>query len=170
MKVLIITINLVSILLLSGCAGPSFWFNPEKSNQETNAEVNFCKFEAEKHSKDSNGYSRLLNMCLENKGYRHVNNFNISQVGNEYYRNREYNTAIGYYEKALFFRPKSVPLYNNIANSYSHLKDYNNAIINYEKGIGADPDNFIAYAGLGFVYFKKMILIKQRNILINAQI
>lgn len=62
-------------------------------------------------------------------------------LGNEYFRKREFRTALEQYKRALSLRPDYELATINLAAAYRALGDYEAAILGYEQYLGKDPKN-----------------------------
>lgn len=142
-------------LMLAGCA-PSFWFNPNKSKLETQKDTRDCDYEALKYSREGSGRNELLyQKCMENKGYRLVNEYTITRKGNEFFFNKQYEEALKYYDRAAYDNPDTPFIYHNMATCYYYLKKYDSALKNFEKAISLEPNFSLAYVGRGLVKMNK---------------
>lgn len=72
-------------------------------------------------------------------------------LGDIEYEAENYNNAVEYYNRALFFQDKAVA-YMNMGNALARKKDFRNAIAAYQKAIARDLDNILAHFNLGFAY------------------
>ncbi len=75
----------------------------------------------------------------------------LLHMGNKAYEDKEYEKAIGFFKKSLFYRDYHLT-YVNLGNSYAQLKDFRNAISAYNLAINRKPDYYLAHFNLGFAY------------------
>jgi len=62
-------------------------------------------------------------------------------LGNEYFRKREFRTALEHYQRALSIRPNYELATINLAAAYRALGDYKAAVLGYEQYLLKDPKN-----------------------------
>jgi len=67
-------------------------------------------------------------------------------------KNKDFNSAIINYTKAIELDPKHVPAYNSRGIAYDDLKKYPEAIADYTKAIELDPKFADAYYNRGLAY------------------
>ena len=73
-------------------------------------------------------------------------------LGNDYARQREYDTAIEHYKRALALKPDYDLATINLANVYRQVGDYDAAIVGYEQYLRKDPRNAYVHYQLGELY------------------
>ena len=61
------------------------------------------------------------------------------QKGNNFYKQKQYDSAAYYYEQLAAQKPKDAVLYYNLGNTYYKLNDIGHAVLNYEKALHLDP-------------------------------
>ncbi|MEW6557616.1 MAG: tetratricopeptide repeat protein [Elusimicrobiota bacterium] len=76
-------------------------------------------------------------------------------VGIFYLRQKEYNKAYQFLQKAIEMDPNSKYAYNALGTLYCDQKNYNKAIQLYQTSIKIDPDYALAHYNLGVVYHKQ---------------
>jgi len=81
----------------------------------------------------------IANESFENKGYYS-------------YRNKDYNSAIVYFNKALSINPLSEHLYVYRGNSWAEDKKYQYALQDYNKAIEINPYFYQAYYARGYLW------------------
>ncbi|KAF9975746.1 STIP1 y and U box-containing protein 1 [Actinomortierella ambigua] len=71
------------------------------------------------------------------------------QLGNEHFKNREYEEAITEYTRAIVKDPKHAVYYTNRANCYLKLDKFQNVINDCERALEFDPKSLKAYYFMG---------------------
>ena len=66
-------------------------------------------------------------------------------MGSAFASKKQYEKALECFEKAIFFDPKSVGIWNSLGNIYYNKKKYLSAAECFEKAIELDPDNAIIW-------------------------
>ena len=61
------------------------------------------------------------------------------QKGNEYYQQKQYDSAATYFEQIAAGRPLSAEVYYNLGNTYYRLNKVAYAILNYERALQINP-------------------------------
>ncbi|MBA3827651.1 MAG: tetratricopeptide repeat protein [Taibaiella sp.] len=61
------------------------------------------------------------------------------QQGNNYYQQKEYDSAIASYEHVSILNPKDAIVYYNLGNAYYRLNKIGYAVLNYERALRYDP-------------------------------
>jgi len=74
----------------------------------------------------------------------------LMKQGGDYYRNGEYDRAIGTYEEILNDGYEGTALYYNLANSYYRIGKLGYAILNYERALKFSPNDEDAKHNLSF--------------------
>lgn len=77
----------------------------------------------------------------------------LNNIGVVYSKMKEYDTAIGYFEKALAIEPHHL-IYNNLGRAYAFKDERNKAIEYYHKAIDIKPDYHEAYLNASYSYFR----------------
>lgn len=70
--------------------------------------------------------------------------------GNTFYTNKEFDSAVAYYEQALNQGISSSVIYYNLGNAYYRTEKYGKAILNYERARKLNPDDKDIEANLKF--------------------
>lgn len=70
--------------------------------------------------------------------------------GNKFYENKEFDSAVVYYEQALNQGVSSSQLYYNLGNAYYRIDKKGKAILNYERAYKLDPSDPDIEANLKF--------------------
>ncbi|MBS1792458.1 MAG: tetratricopeptide repeat protein [Acidobacteria bacterium] len=73
-------------------------------------------------------------------------------IGQIYYIRQDWNTSLGYFEKAAKIDFKSPEKLMALAENQRGLKQYDRAIVQYQKVQGFQPKNAAAYYGAGLTY------------------
>jgi tetratricopeptide (TPR) repeat protein len=73
------------------------------------------------------------------------------QKGDEARAHKDYDSAVGYYQKALRADPKNAGLYNKLAISEFQLGDQSSARKDLRQAIKLDPHNAVAFNNLGVI-------------------
>ena len=73
--------------------------------------------------------------------------------GVDYYNQKQYESAIQCYTKAIELNPNFAMAYNNRGAVYNELKQYERAIQDYDKAIELNPNLATAYTNCGTAYF-----------------
>ena len=60
--------------------------------------------------------------------------------GNEFYHQKQYDSAAVYYEKIAALKSQNAELYYNLGNSYYRLNKIGSAVLNYERALQINPD------------------------------
>lgn len=105
---------------------------------------------------------RIYNIYPEKNRERSVEN-NLSQSapvinyksGRELFKQNNYSSALGYFQKAVEADPNNVDYITELAVTHYKLKNYNEAIKNYEKIIILNPDDVLCYNRIGNIYWIK---------------
>jgi tetratricopeptide (TPR) repeat protein len=100
-----------------------------------------------------NAWIELLSIANknENKELQEKSYFNLGYLSVE---NNNYESAIGYYKKALAINPKQDEAYNNMIVAYGKLKQFDNAIKAFKKTIEINSENDDAYSNMGVIYIE----------------
>lgn len=61
------------------------------------------------------------------------------QKGNNFYAQKEFDSAAFYYEKIAALEPDNATVYYNLGNAYYRLNKVGPAVLNYEKALRIDP-------------------------------
>ena len=72
--------------------------------------------------------------------------------GNNAFENKDFDSAIIYFTKAIELDPNYAITYNNRGEAYSNLEQYPEALVDYTKAIELDPNYAIAYNNRGEAY------------------
>ncbi len=75
----------------------------------------------------------------------------LIQLGRIAYDEKDYNKAIEYYNKSLFYRD-DYTTYMNIGNALAMKKDFKNAVNAFTKAIARNPSDPMVHFNLGFAY------------------
>jgi len=73
-------------------------------------------------------------------------------AGRVLWRNTDWRTAVGFYEKLLPTAQTSYRVINNLGMEYAEHSMLDKAVVTYEKAIALDPTNAVAYHNLGNIY------------------
>lgn len=65
----------------------------------------------------------------------------IWQQGNNFYQQKQYDSAVVYYEQLVAQRVDEADLYHNLGNAYYRLNQVGSAILNYERSLQLKPGN-----------------------------
>jgi tetratricopeptide (TPR) repeat protein len=63
------------------------------------------------------------------------------QNANKFYQQKQYDSAVVYYEKIATLKSSNSALYYNLGNAYYRLNKIGNAVLNYERALFYDPSN-----------------------------
>jgi tetratricopeptide (TPR) repeat protein len=66
------------------------------------------------------------------------------QNANRFYQQKQYDSAVVYYEKIAVLQSSNSALYYNLGNAYYRLNKIGNAVLNYERALFYDPSNHAA--------------------------
>ena len=83
----------------------------------------------------------LLSIC----SFSFAGNQSWWEIGNLYYQQGKYDSAIYSYEQ---IEGRNSDVYYNLGNAHYKLNDIGNAILNYERALKANPRNNLAYENL----------------------
>lgn len=61
------------------------------------------------------------------------------QKGNEYYKQKNYDSAAVFYQKIADLQPGNAIIYYNLGNTYYRLNNIGEAVLNYERALKLDP-------------------------------
>lgn len=86
-------------------------------------------------------------------------------LGNEYYKDKEFNQSIIYYTHAITLQPNNVTYYNNRAAAYMALYKYNDALNDCLNAIKIDNLNIKAYQRASKCYNSNMQFNQSQTIL-----
>lgn len=75
--------------------------------------------------------------------------------GIESFKQNNYSSALGYFEKAVEAEPNNLDYLAELAVTHYKLKNYDEAIKSYEKIIGLNPDSVSCYNRIGNIYWIK---------------
>ena len=70
-------------------------------------------------------------------------------------QNRDFKTAIAFYDKAIALRPDYGNAYNNRGCLYVHIGEVDRGIKDFDKAIALNPKDAMAYANRGIAHGKK---------------
>jgi tetratricopeptide (TPR) repeat protein len=73
-------------------------------------------------------------------------------MGNIYYKLKQYNDAISSYQKALLLAPDMVKIYNNLGLSLEKKGETQKAVAFYQKAIQKNSHYYFSYINLGALY------------------
>lgn len=73
-------------------------------------------------------------------------------IGNKYYFQGDYYSAISNYTQAIELNSKNAIAYRNRGTSFANLKEYHRAVEDFSKIISFEPNNSTAYVGRGAAY------------------
>nr|MBA3949805.1 sulfatase-like hydrolase/transferase [Acidobacteriota bacterium] len=73
-------------------------------------------------------------------------------LGNEYFKRRDYRSALDKYQRALAINPDYDLATVNLAGAYRAMGDYEAAIVGYERYLSKDPKNAFVIYQLGELY------------------
>lgn len=73
-------------------------------------------------------------------------------LGNEYFKKRDYRTALDKYQRALAINPDYDLATINLASAYRSMGNYDAAIVGYERYLEKDPNNAYVIYQLGELY------------------
>jgi tetratricopeptide (TPR) repeat protein len=120
-----------------------------------------------------NAWIELLSIANknENKELQEKSYFNLGYLSVE---NNNYESAIGYYKKAIEINSEYDKAYNNISVAYGQLQQLDNAIKASKKAIKINPKNDDAYNNMGITYsklkqFDKAIKCFNKSLEINSE-
>jgi tetratricopeptide (TPR) repeat protein len=90
------------------------------------------------------------------------------EIGNEYYKKKDYNMALKHYKDAILRNPSDPKLYSNMASSFVGLNDLSSSIYNIDKAISLDEKNFkFLFKKCQILYnFKNMMIVKTLLIIV----
>jgi tetratricopeptide (TPR) repeat protein len=98
-------------------------------------------------------YEDAIEAARRSVGIDRFNAYNWSALGNAYSGLRQYDNAIGCYEKAAEAHPLDFyGIYNNWAAAYEHLGRDDLAVGYYDKAIAVQPKRAMAYSNRGASY------------------
>jgi hypothetical protein len=60
--------------------------------------------------------------------------------GNDFYRQKQYDSAALYFEQLAALRPQNAEVYYNLGNTYYRLNKIAPAVLNYERALRIEPD------------------------------
>ncbi|WP_411030729.1 tetratricopeptide repeat protein [Spongiimicrobium sp. 3-5] len=95
-----------------------------------------------------------------------------NEKGNSYHRNKEYDQAIFYYQKATQENPKDPVFFRNLAGSHVANGNDNDAVEAYSFALGIDTNNANTFNDLGCCYtrlniFDKAVVVFERAMTID---
>lgn len=61
------------------------------------------------------------------------------QKGNEYYKQKDYDSAAVFYQKIAAMQPGNAIIYYNLGNAYYRLNNIGEAVLNYERALKLEP-------------------------------
>jgi hypothetical protein len=76
----------------------------------------------------------------------------LTYAGRVIWRNTDWRTAIGFYEKLIVTAPKSYRVINNLGMAYADAGIMDKATASYEHAIKLDPTNAVAYHNMGNIF------------------
>ena len=62
------------------------------------------------------------------------------KIGNQFYAQKEYDSAAAYFEKIASGKPADATIYYNLGNTYYRLNNIGLAVLNYERALKRNPD------------------------------
>lgn len=69
-----------------------------------------------------------------------ANNNALWQKGNDYYTQKQYDSAAFYFEQIAALKPRNAEVYYNLGNAYYKLNKIPQAVLNYERALRINPD------------------------------
>jgi tetratricopeptide (TPR) repeat protein len=97
----------------------------------------------------------MIAVCAITGALSAVEGDNINKAGVEFGKKRQYNKAIGEFDKAIsIYNRNSARLYHNKAWAYHLNGNITKAIKNYEEALKRNPKQTISGEKLGFIYYK----------------
>jgi tetratricopeptide (TPR) repeat protein len=72
----------------------------------------------------------------------------LVNLGNTYFGQGDYDTAVDYYRRAIAVRPKDASIHHNLGAAYSNKNDYAQAADAYRQAVTIDPNFGDAHYGL----------------------
>ncbi|MFH1440331.1 MAG: tetratricopeptide repeat protein [Candidatus Woesearchaeota archaeon] len=114
---------------------------------------------------DWQGDLSLWSATIEKTPDSSVAHYNL---GNYYYRNRDFTLAEFYFKEAINLNPIYLKAYNNLGLVFLDTGKSDDAERLFKKLIGAKPDYAEAYNNLGLVYANKGEYSKAKEMFINA--
>jgi len=78
---------------------------------------------------------------------------NHNNLGDLYFRKKDYQKAIDEFEKAILLKPDYGDVYHNLGNVYKELGDFDKALVVYEKSLTINPNIWPSYQNIAFIYF-----------------
>jgi tetratricopeptide (TPR) repeat protein len=75
----------------------------------------------------------------------------LAQVGNVYYDAQQFETAIGYYQRALKVKPEDSSVRTDMATAYWYLGNADTAIAEFNRALAYEPNKSNALFNLGVV-------------------
>ena len=94
-------------------------------------------------------YVSFLNEMKDKKDYTY---FDLIQLGNNSYAEKQFNKAIEFYKKAIELKPDDEKAYLNRGVSFDNISQYDKAIADYNKAIELNPDDEKAYVNRGVTF------------------
>ncbi|MCX5894661.1 MAG: tetratricopeptide repeat protein [Proteobacteria bacterium] len=76
-------------------------------------------------------------------------------LGTEYFKRKEYPTALMHYKQAVQIRPEHAIFHNNLGRAYGVVGDIQNAQAELEQAVALNPGLAEAYNNLGIAYYQK---------------
>ena len=142
--------------------------NVEKTNN-FKIPIKYLRKSLEFDSRNKDAYKLLGTI------YEKTNNFNVARqwykkasledidnssefygfIANTFFKEKKYDQAIKYYEKAIEGNKNYISAYYNIAEIYKEQQDFDKAEQYYQKTIQMSPDYIYPYYQIGNLYFNK---------------
>ncbi len=63
------------------------------------------------------------------------------QKGNDFYQQKQYDSAAFYYEQIAILKPGNATIFYNLGNTYYRLNKIGPAVLNYERALKINPDH-----------------------------
>ncbi len=90
------------------------------------------------------------------------------RIGEAYYQNRDYKTALSYYEHALTLKPYNLEYLNKLGSTYLMLGNVVKAKEVFEAAVKQNPKFVAAISNLGFVQLKMGMVDEAKQMYIKA--
>src|SRR5579875_3894304 len=82
----------------------------------------------------------LTILCTDLKSFAADTYNNLWQKGNNYYQQKQYDSASYYYEQIAVRQPQNADVYYNLGNTYYKLNNIGLAVLNYRRALRINPD------------------------------